>query len=328
MLTIVITSYKESQTIGRAIQAFLDENLKEDFEILVVTPDEETQEVVLGFEKKYPQVKCLKEKEKKGKPAALNFAFQETKGKILILSDGDVYIEKGSIEKLLEPFKNPKIGAVSGRPTPINPRNNCFGFWSHLLLDAAHQRRSELSRKEKFFDCSGYLYALRKSLIYNLPAVDTDKASLSADKVKTNSSADKAIFQFSNSTLSEDAYISHLIWQKGYRIAYAPEAKVNVKLPTNFKDWILQKKRSTGGATQKLKIKSEKLKVKKMRSFWQEISWGTKFALKYPKNIRELYWTIFLFFARFYLWILIFWDLKIRKKSFKEIWKPIESTKS
>jgi glycosyltransferase involved in cell wall biosynthesis len=42
MLSIVITAYREPNTIGRAIEAFLGQALAEDYELLVVCPDEES----------------------------------------------------------------------------------------------------------------------------------------------------------------------------------------------------------------------------------------------------------------------------------------------
>ena len=50
--------------------------------------------------------------------------------------------------------------------------------------------------------------------------------------------------------LADDGVMSYMIWQKGYKIGYADKALVYVKYPTTFKDWMLQKKRSTGGYTQ------------------------------------------------------------------------------
>ena len=60
--------------------------------------------------------------------------------------------------------------------------------------------------------CSGYLYAFRKNLI---------------DKIPENA-------------LAEDAVISHMIYEQGYKTAYTPNAKVFIKYPTNMKDWIIQ----------------------------------------------------------------------------------------
>ena len=45
MISIIITAYNEEKTIGRAIEAFLDNNIRQDYEILVVCPDETTKKV-------------------------------------------------------------------------------------------------------------------------------------------------------------------------------------------------------------------------------------------------------------------------------------------
>ena len=49
MISIIITSYKEPRTIGKAIEAILSNNLPKDYEILVTAPDKET----LDSAKKY-----------------------------------------------------------------------------------------------------------------------------------------------------------------------------------------------------------------------------------------------------------------------------------
>jgi len=280
MLSIIITSYKEAKTIGRAIESFVNQNIK-DYELLILAPDKET----LDAAKKYKKVKVIRDKGN-GKPAALNLAFSKAKGNILVLSDGDVFVENNSVNELLKQFKK-DAGAVSSRPISLNPRNNMYGYWSHLLTDAAHDAR----KKKKIIECSGYLYSI-KNLKLRIP----------------------------EDVLSDDGYISHLIHSKDYEIGYAENAKVYVKYPDNFRDWILQKKRSAGGYLQIKKI------FKKSRGFGKESS-GIFFALSYAKNLKEFIWTILLVFARLYLWIIIFFDLKLKKEKFKETWKRIESTK-
>lgn len=290
MISIIITSYKEPKTIGRAIESFQNQKINEKYEIIVVAPDKET----LDVSKKY-KVNCLKDPGK-GKPTALNLAFSKAKGDILFLTDGDVYVSNNSVNEMLRLFKDKSTGAVTGRPISLNLRNNMFGYWSHLLTDeGAHETRLALVKENKFIVCSGYLYAFRKKLI---------------DKIAEDA-------------LSEDAVISHLIWGKGYKIVYAPKAEVYIKYPNNFKDWIKQKRRSAGGYQQ---IKNYVKNPKRMRSFWKETT-GWYRALKYAKNLKELYWTFLLFGARLYLWFRIFLDIDIRKKEFGDIWKRVESTK-
>ncbi|MCW8966766.1 MAG: glycosyltransferase family 2 protein [Candidatus Pacearchaeota archaeon] len=294
MLSIIITAYKEEKTIAKAIQSILDNNLKIQYEILIVAPDKETLEVAREYSGKDSKIKVIKDKNK-GKPAALNLALSHTKGKILVLTDGDVYIEKDSLKYLLEPFKNESIGAVSGHPISINSKNNMFGYWAHVLTNIANERRLIALENKKRFFCSGYLFAIRKELF---PKLQED-------------------------LLSEDGFISHNVYENNFKIDYSEKSKVYVKYPTNFSDWIKQKERSAGGYNQ---IKM--LLGKEIRSFKTE-SQGGFGLLKYITSFREFFWMSLLFIARLYLWIIIYIKINLGKeKLYKEKgWQRIESTK-
>ena len=113
MISIIITAYKEPNTVGRCIESIINQQIKDKFEIIVVCPDEETKKEALKFKNiKHIQDPGL------GKPTALNLAFKEAMGDILILTDGDVFLEKESINKILIQFNNKNVGAVSGHPIP------------------------------------------------------------------------------------------------------------------------------------------------------------------------------------------------------------------
>jgi len=285
--SIIITAFKEPKTIGKAIQSILDNNLS-DYEILVVAPDKET----LDMAKSYKKVRTVKDPGE-GKPYALNIALKAAKGEILVLTDGDVYISNDALHSLISPFSNKKIGAVSGNPVSIDSRKNKFGYWGYVLSNVANDLRKSSIKNNKRFFCSGYLFAIRKNLFPKL---------------------DKEI-------LSEDGLISLNIYKKAYKIGYSENSKVFVKYPTNFDDWIIQKKRSAGGYNQIKKITGEEL-----RSFKTE-SLGAFKVLKYITSFREFIWMSALFLARIYLWFVIYRDINLKKKSHKEIWKRVESTK-
>jgi len=293
MISIVITSYKEASTIGKAISRITNQKIK-DYELIVSAPDDETIDVAKNYAKKNKKIKILKDKGN-GKPAALNLVFKKAKGEILILTDGDVYVSTNSINAILEKFKDKKVGIVSGRPISVSDRNTMLGFWSHLLTDTAHRLRKERTEENQMIVCSGYLYAFRKKLIKHIP----------------------------EEALSEDAVISHLIADKGYKIEYAEKAEVYVKYPTSFRDWIKQKKRSAGGYNQLTYMVQGK---ERMRSFTKESS-GIFKVLSYPKTLKEFFYTLILILARVYLWLLIYIDINLKKKNLKKIWVRVESTK-
>src|SRR3989344_6326490 len=103
-ISILITSFKEPKTIGKAIESFLSQNLK-NYEIIVSAPDKETLEVVKKYSKINNNVRFIKDKGE-GKPSALNKLFRIAKGEILILSDGDVYVSNNSVNYYVKVFIN------------------------------------------------------------------------------------------------------------------------------------------------------------------------------------------------------------------------------
>lgn len=286
-ISFIITSYKEPKTIGRAIEAVISQRVS-NLDVIVVAPDDETLAVAKGY-----GVKTVKDYGK-GKPAALNLVVKKAKGNILIFSDGDVYIGKNSIREILKPFKDSKVGAVSGNVVSLNSKKNMLGYWAYLLTKVTHELRLEKLNSTNRFFCTGYLFAIRKELFPKLP----------------------------ENLLSEDGYISNNVYEKGYAIKYTPKAKVYVKYPTTFKDWIIQKRRSAGGYNQIKQITGKKT----VRSFKSE-SLGVFRLFKYITSFKEFFWFIALIFARLYLWFVIYIDINVKKKSQKEIWKRVETTK-
>jgi cellulose synthase/poly-beta-1,6-N-acetylglucosamine synthase-like glycosyltransferase len=313
MISVIITSFKEPKTIRKCISSIADRKysgIPNPFEIIQVSPDEltlkqgrkEANRLKLS-KKQYVQVVDPK----KGKPFALKMALKKARGEIIILTDGDVYFERGAVEELIKPFENKNIGGVSGRPASQDSRDNCFGYWGHLLSDSAdHRRKGTMNAVEgkeyyvsgeNFFPMSGYIMAVRNMNI-DIP----------------------------KDVLSDDAYISYFIRNKGLDIAYAPRAVSYVKYPTNLRDYYKQKIRSLGGFKQ-LKRMGIFQRDRQSRSFLIELTYAF-YVLRYPENLREFWWSLLLFPVRLITWIRIVWERDILKKGMpKGGWERIESTK-
>ncbi|MDD5222305.1 MAG: glycosyltransferase family 2 protein [Patescibacteria group bacterium] len=132
MVSIIITTYKEKDTLANAINCVLNQKPTFDYEILIVGPDAESEQVAKNFIDRYQQIRYIKD-EHRGKPAALNLAVQAARGDILVLTDGDVWIGENTLNFLVSCFDNASVGAATGHPLPINSRNNIFGYWAHFL---------------------------------------------------------------------------------------------------------------------------------------------------------------------------------------------------
>jgi cellulose synthase/poly-beta-1,6-N-acetylglucosamine synthase-like glycosyltransferase len=296
MLSIVITSFNEPKTIGKAITSFVMQKIPEKYELYVVAPDKPTLDVARTHRRRNKNIKLFVDPGK-GKSYALNLLLPKLKGGVIILSDGDVYVSEKSVSELIGAFKDPKVGCVTGRPVSTDNRNTLFGYWSHLLCDAgAHEARMRRAKKGKFLECSGYLWAFRNNILNEFPK-----------------------------DVAEDTIIPYLFAEKGYKIAYIPQAKVYVKYPTNLHDFVEQKKRTAKGH-ETLSKYVDIYKFPRTKSFLNEIKEGYT-ALFYPRTIKEIYWTLLLFPLRLYIWILVFFHTKVKKQHYQDAWKRVESTK-
>jgi len=302
MIHIIITSYGEPKATKLAITKFLNQkNVNQKYKIIVADPFPEVEEMIVN---EFPEVEYFEDPER-GKSYILNIILKKLfkKDEIIIMTDGDVFVSENAVSEILKKFEDSKVGVVCGRPVSLNKRDNMFGYWSHFLMDiGAH----EISRKKRylkgeFLEATGYLFAIRNGVVKEFPC-----------------------------DIAEDTTLPYLFFKKGFSIAYAEDAKVYVKWPDNMKDWLKQKKRAADAHSKLRKYYPDFPKVK---SFFNEILEGS-FSLKvwkYPRNFKEFIWTIWLYPTRLYMWLSLFFDLKVRKKEYKDGWREdlaVESTRT
>lgn len=299
MISIIITAWEEPKATEECIRRFLIQDIPDKFEIWVTCPDEPTKQVVMDYKKKHTKIiNFLHQPREWGKNVMMNILSKKAKGNILVFTDGDVFVSSNSVKELYEKFKDPKVGCVSGRPVSANPKGDMLGYWSHLLTDAgAHNIRMEKYKKGEFLECTGYLFAMRKGVIDDLP---TD--------------------------VGEDAIVPYMFMKKGYKIAYADKALAYVTYPKNFRDWVNQKIRSSKAheMLDKYMAHEKNLRVK---SFSNEVLKGLRWAFRYPENVKEFFWTTLLFAARLYVWTKYTYETKVLNQHYGDKWKRVKSTR-
>lgn len=290
-IAILISSFNEPRTIGKAVESFLNQKINSDYRLIVSAPDKETHEIV----KKYKKVKLFTDPGK-GKSYAINEALKKIKEEIIILSDGDVFVGDNSVNEILEKFEDSNIGCVTGRTVPLENKAAKYGYWANFLFDCAHRLRKKLDEEKKFVDCTGYLYAFRNNIIKEFPL-----------------------------DVADDAIIPYFLLEKGYRIAYAENALVYVKNAENWKDWIKQKIR-TRKSFAKLDRYIDLKKFPHMKTFKEE-SKGIFWLLQYPKSIKEFFWAIQLVFSQVYIWIKYYLDTSLLHKNYNDGWERVASAR-
>ena len=289
-VSVVITACKEEKTLGKTI-GVLEKQLPKNSELIVVAPDEPTLKVAKEFVKQGKRIKIFKDPGK-GKPTALNLIFKKVKGKILVLTDGDVFPQKKSIKLLLDRFKDPEVGAVSAKVVYLIPKNSLFYEWGKLSEKIYDKVRKTQDKMNKLWHPTGYLYAIKNGIVKQIPS----------------------------NTLADDALIGCIIKSKGYLIKYEPRARVFVKFPRTIKDFIIQKSRTRAGLLQ-----LKKLFKFRNRTIANEISIGAKWMFRIY-GFRKIHKMIVVALIYLIAWLRAYW-LFLTKKSFEKIWVRVKSTK-
>ena len=296
MIDVIITSYNEPKSTIRAVKVFLKSKRK-DLRVTVVDPFPEVEGILRREIKDerfvfYPDLG-------EGKSYALNLLMQEyaslNTNDLFILTDGDVYVSDNAVKEIERAFGDAKIGCVTGKPAAVDSIDAKYGYWAHVAFRGIDRARREFSKRREFFECSGYLFAIRKGIILDFP-LET----------------------------CEDSIIPYLFWKKGYKIKYASGAEVFVKNPSTWKDWLAQKIRNVKGHEHLNRIAPDMLRTK---SFWNEVKWGALFVLRQPRTFRQVWWTLELYVARLYLYFKAFKDLK-SKKNYEDGWRGQAETKT
>lgn len=294
-VTLLITAFKEPETIGEAIAKARAQTYT-DHEIIVSAPDRETQDVVIEHATKDPRVKLFVDPGK-GKSFALNMIFEDIETDILVLTDGDVHLKEDALEKILRVFKDKNIGLVTGRPIPLESRKEKWGYYAHFLFDGAHLLREQARRRGGFIEGSGYLFALRKEHLQKIPL-----------------------------DVAEDTFLPYRVWERGQKIGYAKEAHVYVQNVDNWGDWIKQKVR-TAKAHETLEKYVDTQKTRRVKSFQTEALKGVGHLIRHPKNLKEYVWAMQLAIKRAQMWGIVYKETKVENKHYQDNWERIESTK-
>lgn len=159
--------------------------------------------------------------ERRGKIAVLNDLVSRTDAEILIMSDANTSFEPGSLRKLVAPFRDPRIGCVSGQLL-LEQDGGVSGeglYWRY----ESWIKRSE-SRLGTLIGCNGGIYAVRRELYRPLP----------------------------ESTVVEDFVISMSVLEQGRRVILEPAARATEPPCPSARAEMVRKTRIGAGSYQAL----------------------------------------------------------------------------
>ena len=122
-VSVVIAAYNEGKVIANTLQALLATDYKGDVEVIVVDDGsrDETAAQVQRIAAVDPRVRLLQQPNH-GKARALQRALAAVRRAIVVFIDADTQCQRDTLPRLLEPFADAGIGAVSGHAKVGNLR--------------------------------------------------------------------------------------------------------------------------------------------------------------------------------------------------------------
>jgi len=226
-LSMVIPCYNEGKTIEETIKSVLNSGYKNLKKVIVVDDcsKDGSFEIIKRIAQKYPKVLAVQTPKNTGNAAgSKNYGAKFVDTELIGFSDGDSFIEVGSIDKMVGFFNDEKVGSVTSSVLVSNRVN----FITNL--QAIEYKVIKFSRKllefiDSIYVTPGPLGIFRKSAF---------------DKING----------FDQNNMTEDIEITWHLQAEGYKIKMGVPARAYTVAPTTVGVWIKQRNRWNIGGLQ------------------------------------------------------------------------------
>jgi len=211
-VTLGICAYNEAANIEKAIRSVYKQILSgfEIKETIVVSSNstDGTDDIVKGLMAGYGSLRLICQEKREGKNSAVNCLLDGKSTEIVAVLNADtIFFDENSLQRLLEPLNDGKVGIVGGHPIPTNDTRTIAGFASHMIW-SMHHHVSLVNPK------IGEIIAFRDI----------------GTRLSTKNSGDEDMLRMK-------------LEKAGYVSVYAPEAKVLNKGPETKRDFVKQRTR-------------------------------------------------------------------------------------
>ena len=224
-VSIIVPAYNEEKNAIRTIQSLLNQDYPL-LEIIFVDDGstDNTYELVKDAFQNENRVRVLTKKNG-GKSTALNFGIDASSYDILVCIDADTQLKNNAVYQLVQPFRDPLVGAVAGNVKVGNQRNILTRWQSIEYITSQNFDRRAFDYLNCITVVPGALGAFRKKAI-------------------------RAAGMFTTDTLAEDCDLTMRLHKMGYRISNCTSAISYTEAPESIKMFLKQRYRWSFGVMQ------------------------------------------------------------------------------
>ncbi len=225
---LFVTAYNEKDYVSDKVKNSLGLDYpREKLKLVWVTDgsDDGTPEKL----KEYPEVTVYHDDKRAGKMAAMNRGMKLVESPIIVFSDANTMLGKGSIMEIVLLFRDPKVGCVSGEKRIMQKdTDSAAGAGEGIYWKYESKLKKWDAELYSAVGAAGELFAIRKDLFEEIE----------------------------RDTLLDDFMISMRIAMKGYTIQYNPNAYAMETASASVKEELKRKIRiSAGGIQSAIRLK-------------------------------------------------------------------------
>jgi cellulose synthase/poly-beta-1,6-N-acetylglucosamine synthase-like glycosyltransferase/peptidoglycan/xylan/chitin deacetylase (PgdA/CDA1 family) len=205
-VSIVVPAYNEAAGIEAAVRSLVASDQRVE---VIVVDDGSTDDTAAIVERLgLPGVRLIRQANA-GKPAALNTGIAAATYDLVVMVDGDTVFEPATVRRLIQPFSDPGVGAVSGNAKVAN-RSGLLGRWQHIEYVVG-------------FNLDRRMYDLAKCMPTVPGAIGAFRRVALID-----------VGGVSDATLAEDTDLTMALCRAGWRVVYEPTALAWTEAPATF----------------------------------------------------------------------------------------------
>lgn len=227
-VSVVVPAYNEELVIENCISSILASDYPNIQLLLVDDGSSDGTLAVMRQFGQHPAVTVISQKNA-GKAAALNNGLERATGEVVLCVDADGVFKADTIKQMVEPFRDPRVGAVCGNDSPVNLNS----LQTHLLSILARVGTGFVRRALSEVNC--------------LPIVAGNSGAFRKETLQQTG-------PFLDGFIGEDLELTWRVHRAGYRVHFQPRAIIYAEVPSSLRSLWKQRVRWARGLLQTARI--------------------------------------------------------------------------
>ncbi|MDQ0748825.1 cellulose synthase/poly-beta-1,6-N-acetylglucosamine synthase-like glycosyltransferase/peptidoglycan/xylan/chitin deacetylase (PgdA/CDA1 family) [Streptomyces africanus] len=221
-VSVLVPAYNEAKCIENTVRSLAASD--HPIEVLVIDDGSSDGTARIVEAMGLPNVRVVRQLNA-GKPAALNRGVANARYDLIVMMDGDTVFEPSTVRELVQPFGDPRVGAVAGN-AKVGNKDTLIGAWQHIEYVMG-------------FNLDRRMYDVLRCMPTIPGAVGAFRRS-----------ALERVGGMSDDTLAEDTDITMALHRDGWRVVYAENARAWTEAPETVQQLWSQRYRWSYGTMQ------------------------------------------------------------------------------